>query len=67
MGLQELLIAIQETEQWNEWSVCLDNEDGLAHVYHSENAYKAIFDLTKNLHNQSEEFYTKFLPLISHD
>lgn len=71
MGLQELLIACGKTvKNWKDCSL----DVGISSSYSSGANYvfwlpdgssHSIYDLTKNLHNQSEEFYQSILPLIN--
>lgn len=60
MGLQELLIALDIEEYKVRADGWIVRGDG----YGDYTSY-ALYDLTKNLHNQSDEFFTSLLPLIN--
>lgn len=58
MGLQELLIAFW---QW----IHEGHEDDELEQATRMKVFVDMYDLTKNLHQQSEEFYQAILPLIN--
>lgn len=63
MGLQELLIAIGLSHLSDSFC-CSDGGWIYEKDQYGDPTYYGQFDLTKNLHNQTEEFYTAILPLI---
>lgn len=68
MGLQELLIAIkqQDADKGLADMTVIDILVQFDNTVWFESAFgNATFDLTKNLHNQSEDFYKSILPLIN--
>lgn len=68
MGLQELMIALHTISVLNNGIVFAEIlDDGRGSLWNDSNKMLASFhyDLTKNLHEQSPEFYESLLPLIS--
>lgn len=66
MGLQELLIAVQSLPLPKHLIVHRNGDILLFESgYLDEDKILCKFDLTKNLHQQSEEFYQAILPLIN--
>ncbi len=67
MGLQELLIALEalftEAAQAGKDTIVRCDVNTMGRI--TFGAYRTMrYDLTKNLHNQPEDFYSHILPLI---
>lgn len=66
MGLQELLIAFKNGKKYY-FDVVPSSFDGMVYIRPTNSYQPEIsidFDLTKNLHEQSEEFFESIFPLI---
>lgn len=59
LGLQELLIAMNTIRRSQKFTV---HPDGM--MYYPQFDGFFYFDLTKNLHSQSDAFYESLLPLL---